>query len=132
MTERPEDPRWPRAAGWLAAGPGSRPVDLAVLGIPAYATSLSRTGRISPSRATNPMRTICGGDTPPPPGCPPGSSVVTSENDRSGPKLPASQRWASTADHFWARVLAGDPALRPLAPRLTREGADLATKKLWS
>jgi formiminoglutamase len=44
VTTRPEDPRWPRAAAWLAAGPGTRPVDLAVLGIPTYATSISGSG----------------------------------------------------------------------------------------
>lgn len=38
------DPRWPRAADWLAAGPGARPVDVALLGVPAFATSLSATG----------------------------------------------------------------------------------------
>jgi formiminoglutamase len=38
------DPRWPRAADWLAAGPGDRVVDLALLGVPAFATSLSPTG----------------------------------------------------------------------------------------
>ena len=44
MRPPPDDPRWPRAAGWLAAGPGTGDVDLAVLGIPTYATSLSPTG----------------------------------------------------------------------------------------
>jgi formiminoglutamase len=39
-----QDRRWPRASDWLAAGPGERPVDLAVLGVPAFATSLSQTG----------------------------------------------------------------------------------------
>ncbi|HVE62670.1 MAG TPA: agmatinase family protein [Mycobacteriales bacterium] len=39
-----EDPRWPRAAAWLAAGPGSTEPDFAVLGVPTYATSLSRSG----------------------------------------------------------------------------------------
>jgi formiminoglutamase len=38
------DPRWPRAAEWLAAGPGERAVDVALLGVPAFATSLSSTG----------------------------------------------------------------------------------------
>jgi formiminoglutamase len=38
------DPRWPRAADWLAAGPGTRSVDVAVLGVPAFTTSLSPTG----------------------------------------------------------------------------------------
>jgi formiminoglutamase len=38
------DPRWPRAADWLAAGPGERPVDVAVVGVPTFATSISRTG----------------------------------------------------------------------------------------
>lgn len=38
------DPRWPRASDWLAAGPGPRPVDLAVLGVPTFATSISPTG----------------------------------------------------------------------------------------
>jgi formiminoglutamase len=45
VPSRPTDPRWPTAAAWLAAGPraGSRP-DLAVLGIPTYATSISGSG----------------------------------------------------------------------------------------
>ena len=38
------DPRWPRAGDWLAAGPGTRPPDLAVLGVPTFATSISTTG----------------------------------------------------------------------------------------
>jgi len=38
------DPRWPSAADWLAAGPGPRDVDLAVLGVPTFATSISATG----------------------------------------------------------------------------------------
>src|SRR3954452_13694198 len=38
------DPRWPRASEWLAAGPGGGSVDIAVLGVPAFATSLSPTG----------------------------------------------------------------------------------------
>jgi formiminoglutamase len=38
------DPRWPRAADWLAAGPGSAAPDLAVLGVPTFATSISQTG----------------------------------------------------------------------------------------
>jgi len=38
------DARWPTAADWLAAGPGAREADLAVLGVPTYATSISETG----------------------------------------------------------------------------------------
>jgi formiminoglutamase len=38
------DQRWPRASEWLAAGPGERPVDIAILGVPAFATSISSTG----------------------------------------------------------------------------------------
>ena len=38
------DPRWPRAGDWLAAGPGERDPDLAVLGVPTFATSISSTG----------------------------------------------------------------------------------------
>jgi formiminoglutamase len=38
------DRRWPNAADWLAAGPGERDVDLAVLGVPTFATSISQTG----------------------------------------------------------------------------------------
>jgi formiminoglutamase len=38
------DPRWPTAADWLAAGPGDRAPDLAVLGVPTFATSISQTG----------------------------------------------------------------------------------------
>jgi formiminoglutamase len=41
---RPPDPRWPTAADWLAAGPGGRRPDLAVLGVPTHATSISPTG----------------------------------------------------------------------------------------
>lgn len=37
-----EDPRWPRASAWLAAG--GLPADLAVLGVPAHTTSISPTG----------------------------------------------------------------------------------------
>jgi formiminoglutamase len=44
VTERPDDPRWPRAGDWLAAGPGTRAPDLAVLGVPTFATSISPTG----------------------------------------------------------------------------------------
>ena len=44
MQSRPEDPRWPRAAAWLAAGPGTRDVDLAVVGVPTFRTSLSGSG----------------------------------------------------------------------------------------
>jgi formiminoglutamase len=38
------DARWPNAAEWLAAGPGEREVDLAVLGVPTFATSISPSG----------------------------------------------------------------------------------------
>ncbi|HVV76051.1 MAG TPA: arginase family protein [Mycobacteriales bacterium] len=38
------DERWPRAADWLADGPGEREVDLAVVGVPTFATSISKTG----------------------------------------------------------------------------------------
>jgi formiminoglutamase len=41
---RPADPRWPTAAAWLAAGPGRGRADLAVLGVPTYATSISGSG----------------------------------------------------------------------------------------
>lgn len=40
----PVDERWPRAGHWLAAGPGERPVDLAVLGVPAFGRSLRQSG----------------------------------------------------------------------------------------
>jgi formiminoglutamase len=42
--DRRVDARWPTAADWLAAGPGGRAVDLAVLGVPTFATSISPTG----------------------------------------------------------------------------------------
>ncbi len=39
------DPRWPRASDWLAAGPPpGREPDLALLGVPTFATSISPTG----------------------------------------------------------------------------------------
>jgi formiminoglutamase len=57
------DRRWPKASDWLAAGPGDRRVDLAVLGVPAFATSLSQSGAHStPSavrRALGRLSTWC-------------------------------------------------------------------------
>jgi formiminoglutamase len=44
VSDRPPDPRWPRAGDWLAAGPGPRAPDVAVLGVPTFATSISATG----------------------------------------------------------------------------------------
>jgi formiminoglutamase len=38
-----EDPRWPRASAWLAAGDPHEPADVAVLGVPASRTSISAT-----------------------------------------------------------------------------------------
>ena len=38
------DERWPSAGEWLAAGPGNRDVDLAVIGVPTFATSIPTTG----------------------------------------------------------------------------------------
>lgn len=38
------DGRWPKAAEWLAAGPGDGDVDLALIGVPTFATSISTTG----------------------------------------------------------------------------------------
>jgi formiminoglutamase len=38
------DARWPSAADWIAAGTGGRTADLALLGVPTHATSLSPTG----------------------------------------------------------------------------------------
>lgn len=40
---RRADPRWPTAADWLAAGPATGPVDLALLGAGTHGTSLSPT-----------------------------------------------------------------------------------------
>ncbi|MGH8888750.1 MAG: arginase family protein [Acidothermaceae bacterium] len=40
----PVDDRWPRAGHWLAAGPGERPVDLAIFGVPAFARALRHSG----------------------------------------------------------------------------------------
>jgi len=41
---RVSDARWPTAADWIAAGPNGRAVDLALLGVPTFATSISQTG----------------------------------------------------------------------------------------
>jgi formiminoglutamase len=38
------DERWPAAGDWLAAGPGDREVDLAVIGVPTFVTSTSTSG----------------------------------------------------------------------------------------
>ena len=40
----PVDERWPRAGHWLAAGPGERPVDLAIFGVPAFARAIRPSG----------------------------------------------------------------------------------------
>ncbi len=40
----PFDERWPRAGHWLAAGPGEHPIDLAVLGVPTFGSSLLTSG----------------------------------------------------------------------------------------
>jgi formiminoglutamase len=40
----PVDERWPRAGQWLAAGPGEHPIDLAVLGVPTFASSPAASG----------------------------------------------------------------------------------------
>jgi formiminoglutamase len=62
--QRPADPRWPDAASWLAAGPGERPVDVAVLGVPSFSTSISPTGaHATPAavrRALARYSTFCG------------------------------------------------------------------------
>ncbi|MEP7055891.1 MAG: arginase family protein [Actinomycetota bacterium] len=39
-----KDSRWPSAGEWIAAGTNGRPADLALLGVPTHATSLSPTG----------------------------------------------------------------------------------------
>jgi formiminoglutamase len=39
-----KDARWPSAGEWLAAGTGGRTADLALLGVPTHATSISATG----------------------------------------------------------------------------------------
>jgi formiminoglutamase len=44
VNDRPADPRWPRAGDWLAAGPGDRTPDIALLGVPTFKTSISPTG----------------------------------------------------------------------------------------
>ncbi|HWC35959.1 MAG TPA: arginase family protein [Mycobacteriales bacterium] len=44
MTAAGSDERWPKAADWLAGGPGDREVDLAVIGVPTFSTSISKTG----------------------------------------------------------------------------------------
>lgn len=38
-----DDPRWPRASAWLSTDPDGRPVDVALLGVPASRTSISAT-----------------------------------------------------------------------------------------
>jgi formiminoglutamase len=47
----PPDDRWQKAAEWLADGPGDRDVDLAVVGVPTFANSISRTGAHATPRA---------------------------------------------------------------------------------
>jgi formiminoglutamase len=41
---RVSDARWPTAADWIAAAARGREVDLAILGVPTFATSISPTG----------------------------------------------------------------------------------------
>src|SRR3954470_4117848 len=57
--DRPADPRWPTAASWLADGPGKRSVDVAVVGIPAFATSISPTGAHATPAAVRRMLARC-------------------------------------------------------------------------
>lgn len=40
----PVDERWPRAGHWLSAGAGEHAIDLAVLGVPTYASSMNKAG----------------------------------------------------------------------------------------
>lgn len=44
MTTTRRDARWPTASEWLAGGGGEQQIDLAVVGVPTFATSLSTTG----------------------------------------------------------------------------------------
>jgi len=40
----PVDERWPRAGHWLSAGAGEHAIDLAVLGVPTYGSSMNKAG----------------------------------------------------------------------------------------
>ena len=40
----PVDERWPRVGHWLSAGAGEHPIDLAVLGVSTFATSMNKAG----------------------------------------------------------------------------------------
>jgi formiminoglutamase len=59
----PVDDRWPRAGHWLAAGPGERAIDLAVLGVPAFTRSIRPSGTratpIAVRRALHHFTTWC-------------------------------------------------------------------------
>jgi formiminoglutamase len=47
----PSDDRWQKAAEWLADGPGDRDPDLALLGVPTFTNSISKTGAHATPRA---------------------------------------------------------------------------------
>jgi formiminoglutamase len=52
---RPADPRWATAAAWLERGPGGPRADLAVLGVPTHATSISGSGAHATPNAVRQM-----------------------------------------------------------------------------
>ncbi len=47
----PPDDRWQKAADWLADGPGDREIDLALVGVPTFANSISKSGAHATPRA---------------------------------------------------------------------------------
>lgn len=58
--QRQPDPKWPSAATWLAsASPATGRVDLAVIGVPAFATSISPTGAHATPAAVRRMLDRC-------------------------------------------------------------------------
>ena len=96
------DPLWPRAGGWPAADDVDGPVDAAILGVPAWRTSLSPTGahatpaavrealrRYSPTLLGPPpldlgeaLRIVDAGDVPEPDG-PDGEAAVRARRARA-------------------------------------------------
>ena len=53
----PHDPLWPRTGGWQEPGPGTSPIDLAVIGIPTAFTSLSATNaHLTPAAVREALR----------------------------------------------------------------------------
>lgn len=136
--ERPHDPLWPRAGGWPATTHDGAPADLALLGIPAWRTSLSPTGaHATPAAVREALQRYSPALVAGPAGEPVdlGDLAVVDHGDvpePDGPEGEARTRAAVAAALAGARALValgGDNSLT-VATALGAWGDDLATAGL--